>query len=80
MRLAYRVAELAEALGLPDSTVRGWIRRGRLRTVQVEGVRLVPAAEWDRLVGAVLEADDAPRSRPLAVRTEAASLLHRVRG
>lgn len=77
-RAAYRVAELAAALGVAESTVRGWIRRGRLRARTVEGVTLIPAAEYDRLLG-VLEAEPEP-PRPLAVRTEAAALLQRVRG
>lgn len=66
-RLAYRVAELAAALGVPESTVRGWIAREEIATRRIGRVVLIPAAEVDRLLAELAPTEKAP-ARPLEIR------------
>jgi excisionase family DNA binding protein len=51
-RRAYRVDETAEILGVSTSTIRNWVRDGRLRALRPagSGAVLVPASEIARLL------------------------------
>ena len=51
-RIAYRFSEVARALGVHHDTVRNWVERGDLHAVKIGRVRLVPAAELERLLNA----------------------------
>jgi excisionase family DNA binding protein len=48
--LAYRVTQVGKLLSLPKSTVYDLVRTGRLRSVQVGRIVLVPASELKRLL------------------------------
>lgn len=41
-RVAYRITEFAEAIGVDRVTVWRWIRAGKLETIKVAGMTLVP--------------------------------------
>jgi excisionase family DNA binding protein len=71
-RLAYRISELADALGVPASTIRGWIARREIASRRIGRVVLVPAAELERLLGT--PEPGAPARAP-EVRREASKLL-----
>lgn len=49
-RIAYRFSEVARALGVHPDTVNNWVERGDLHAVKIGRVRLVPAAELERLL------------------------------
>ena len=49
-RLAYRVREVAEMLGIHERTVSRWLREGRLKRVKLGGTTLVPADQVARLI------------------------------
>ncbi|MDD2604159.1 MAG: helix-turn-helix domain-containing protein [Desulfobacteraceae bacterium] len=49
MRAFYKVAEAAEALGVSVSTVRRWIKSGRLPALKVNATLRIPADFVDRL-------------------------------
>ena len=64
-RRAYRVDETAEMVGVSVSTIRNWIRDGRLRALRPAGpgagrAVLVPAAEIARLLADDAEAQPEP--------------------
>jgi excisionase family DNA binding protein len=44
-----RIEAAAEALSISHWTVRLWAKQGRLRTVKLGKLRLVPAAEVERI-------------------------------
>lgn len=50
-RLAYRVPELANALGVCSQHVYNLIYRGEIRAVKIGASVRIPAAEVDRLLG-----------------------------
>jgi excisionase family DNA binding protein len=49
-RLAYSVAEAADALGMAESTVRDRIKDGTIRTARIGGRVLIHRSELDRLL------------------------------
>lgn len=51
MKLAYRPAEAAAALGVSPRTLQRWMRSGRIASRREGGVRLIPAAELARVAG-----------------------------
>lgn len=55
-RLAYRINEVAALIGISRAQVYALMNEGRLRYRQVDGIRLIPATELDRLIGT----DDEP--------------------
>ena len=40
----YSMTEVAEMLGRPKSTVRKWMSKGALATVEIDGLKYVPIA------------------------------------
>ena len=50
-RLAYRIDEAAERIGVNRGTLYRWIATGKLKTVKIGGVRLVSA----RILQALIE-------------------------
>ncbi len=49
-RLAYRIDEAAERVGVHRVTLYRWIATGKLKTVKIGGVRLVSARALQALV------------------------------
>lgn len=49
-RLAYRIDEAAERVGVHRVTLYRWIATGKLKTVKIGGVRLVSARVLQALV------------------------------
>lgn len=41
-RLAYRIDEVAELAGISRATIYRWIAAGKLKTVKIGSIRLVP--------------------------------------
>ena len=62
--LGYR--RIAEALGLPDTTVRGWLRRFSRRAVELRALAAERAHRYDPELGAI-----GPRGSPTADAVEA---------
>jgi excisionase family DNA binding protein len=56
-KLAYRPQEAAHAVGLSRARIYELMAEGRLAYVQVDGTRLIPAAELNKLIG-VGDGDD----------------------
>jgi excisionase family DNA binding protein len=48
--LAYRVDEAAKMVSISQSTIYRWIATGKLKTVKIGGIRLVPARALQALV------------------------------
>ena len=46
----YTVAEFAEELGVPQSSVRRWVKTGELRGTKMGKKWLIPASEIERLL------------------------------
>jgi excisionase family DNA binding protein len=46
-----RVAEVTDRLSCSERTVRRWIADGTLPSTKIKGLRLVPEAALDRLIG-----------------------------
>ena len=46
----YTVSEFARELGIPQSSVRRWLKNGNLRGTKMGKKWLIPASEIDRLV------------------------------
>ena len=46
----YTVHEFAEELGVPQSSVRRWLKNGNLRGTKMGKKWLIPSSEIDRLV------------------------------
>ena len=46
----YTVSEFAKELGIPQSSVRRWLKKGELRGTKMGKKWLIPASEIDRLV------------------------------
>ncbi len=46
----YTVSEFAGELGIPQSSVRRWLKNGNLRGTKMGKKWLIPASEIDRLV------------------------------
>ena len=59
-KLAYRVSEAVQATGIGRSMLYVMIKQGRLRTVKVGSVTLIPASELLALVD--LPANDASQA------------------
>lgn len=51
MTLFYTTDEVAIAFRVKASTVRKWIKQGTLAPIRIGHDYLIPAAEFDRLVG-----------------------------
>lgn len=47
-RIAYKVREAAELIGVSESLMRSLIAKGEIRAVQLEGRWVVPRAELER--------------------------------
>lgn len=67
--LSYR--EVRERLGKRHAFVQGLVERGALETVEVEGVKKITAASFDRYVGRV------PQAQSVAVDPRALAGLFR---
>lgn len=63
----YRVAEVADLLGVSDDTVRRWVEAGRLPSTQESGRTTVPGAAVARLAEELAEHPDRERTRAAAV-------------
>lgn len=50
-RVAYTPAQLAEALGLGEASVRRYIREGHLKATKLGGRLFISASEVDRVFG-----------------------------
>ena len=77
---AYRVAEVAELLGVSDDTVRRWVEAGRLPTAQESGRATVPGPAVARLAEELADHPDRERTRAAAVsaRNRMAGIVTRV--
>jgi len=51
----YRVESAASILGVSHWTVRAWVKKGRVKTVRLGKLRMVPKAEIDRIAQDGLE-------------------------
>lgn len=49
-RVAYRINEIAEMLGVSRSFVYSALKRGQVRAVEVSRVRMIPRSELERLL------------------------------
>lgn len=49
-RLAYRVREFCEQVGICPATFYNRVRQGRIRTIKIADRTLVPASEVERLL------------------------------
>lgn len=49
-RKVYTVSEFAYELGIPQSSVRRWLKKGELRGTKMGKKWLIPATEMERLV------------------------------
>ena len=63
----YRVAEVAELLGVSDDTVRRWIEAGRLTSDTKSGPAVVPADSVARLAADLADHPDRDRNRASSV-------------
>lgn len=48
-RLAYRLSEVSQLIGIPVSTLRKMIRRGEINPITAFGVWLIPAEDLSEL-------------------------------
>jgi molybdopterin-binding protein len=64
---SYRIAEVAELLGVSDDTVRRWIEAGRLTSDTESGRAVVPADSVARLAADLADHPDRERSRASSV-------------
>jgi len=46
----FTVAEFSEELGIPQSSIRRWLKKGELRGTKMGKKWLIPASEVERLV------------------------------
>jgi excisionase family DNA binding protein len=58
-KLAYRVSEAVEATGIGRSKLYLLIKQGRLRTVKVGSITLIPASELLALVDLLSDVEEA---------------------
>ena len=63
----YRIAEVAEVLGVSDDTVRRWVEAGRLPTDSGGGRATVPGVEVARLAEELADHPDREQTRASAV-------------
>jgi molybdopterin-binding protein len=63
----YRIAEVAELLGVSDDTVRRWVEAGRLASGTVSGRAVVPGDAVARLAEELADHPDRERTRASAV-------------
>ncbi len=70
-RLAFTLEEVAQALGVSARTLRRWRSDGRVRVVEIGGIKRIRAEELDRL----LRAHEDPESRVDAMIDNLTSLL-----
>lgn len=45
----YRVKDVVQRYGFPQSTVYHWVRTGQLNAIRIGGGLFIPASEMDRL-------------------------------
>lgn len=76
----YRVAEVAEVLGVSDDTVRRWIEAGRLPSSTERGRTVVAGADLAGLATSLLDTDepDRTRSRSVSARNRMTGIVTRV--
>lgn len=63
----YRVAEVADVLGVSDDTVRRWIEAGRLPSSTEHGRTVVAGADLADLAASLLDTDESDRTRARSV-------------
>lgn len=49
-RKAYKQVEVAKMMGVHRNSVYRWVRDGKIKSVLVAGVRMIPASEIDEIV------------------------------
>lgn len=64
---SYRIAEVAELLGVSDDTVRRWVDAGRLPSAGTAGRTTVPGAAVARLAQELADHPDREQTRAAAV-------------
>lgn len=50
-RKAYKQVEVAKMMGVHRNSVYRWVRDGKIKSVLVGGVRMIPASEIEKLTG-----------------------------
>lgn len=69
LRLAYRVSEVADLLGVHRSTVARWVTSGALPHIKPSpGVRLITPAQLEAFLTRHTEGDDLARQRHRSTR------------
>lgn len=48
-RKAYKQVEVAKMVGVHRNSVYRWVRDGKIKSVLVAGVRMIPASEIEKL-------------------------------
>ena len=50
-RKVYKQIEVAKMIGVHRNSVYRWVRDGKIKSVLVAGVRMIPASEIEKLTG-----------------------------
>jgi excisionase family DNA binding protein len=50
-RKVYKQIEVAKMIGVHRNSVYRWVRDGKINSVLVAGVRMIPASEIEKLTG-----------------------------
>ena len=50
-RKAYKQVEVAKMMGVHRNSVYRWVRDGKIKSVLVAGVRMIPASEIEKITG-----------------------------
>lgn len=48
-RKAYRQIEVAQMLNVHKNTIYLWVKAGKIKTVKVGGIKMIPASEMERI-------------------------------